>query len=122
VSLPDLEVDGVVGGRHLERPGPELAVHGLVGDHGDPSVQKGQDDRSSDEVSVALVVGVDGHGGVAQHRLRAGRGNDEEFIGALQRVLDVVKLALRLLIDDLEVGEGGAAAGAPVDEPLAPIN
>ena len=33
VVAPDLEVERVVAGRHLQRAGPELEVHALVGDH-----------------------------------------------------------------------------------------
>ena len=38
---------------------------------------QGQGDRLADQVLVARVVGMDGHGGVAEHRLGPSRGDVE---------------------------------------------
>ena len=80
----------------------------------------GRRTRPADQVAVAGVVGVDGHGGVAQHRLGP-RGRDpDEARPVGQRVAQVGELARDLLVLDLDVGQGGQAAGAPVDDPLGP--
>ena len=42
----------------------------------------GSVDRLADQVLVARVVGMDGDGGVAEHRLGPGRGEADELAGA----------------------------------------
>ncbi len=59
--------------------------------------------------------GMHGHGGVAEHRLRAGRG-DGHRPAAVHRVADVVERAGHVLVRHLEVADGRAAARAPVHE------
>jgi hypothetical protein len=121
VALGDLPVVGVVGRGDLERAGAELAVHGRVGHDRDRAVDQGQAHRAADQVPVAGVVGVDGHGGVGQHRLGP-RGRDpDEARPVLQRVAQVGQLAGDLLVLDLDVGQGGQAARAPVDDPPPPV-
>jgi hypothetical protein len=39
--------------------------------------QRQRDELLADQVLVALVVGLHGHGGVAQHGFRAGGGDDQ---------------------------------------------
>src|SRR5581483_12015535 len=76
-----------------------------------------------DQPVVALVFGMDGDGGVAQHRLGP-RGGDGQGGARIirQRIEDVVHLASDVFVLDFDVGQRGEAAGAPVDEPLASIN
>ena len=66
----------------------------------------------SDEIGEAFVFGVDCDGGVAEEGLGAGGGNGE-MAGRVKGVgiADVVELAIDLLVDDFEVGEGGGATG-----------
>ena len=66
--------------------GAEFAVDVIVGDHRDLTTQKRQHHALADEVGVALVLGVDGDRRVAEHRLGAGGGDDEEARLALDRV------------------------------------
>ena len=78
------------------------------------------------KVCVALVVGVHGDRGVAQHRLGTRRGDDQLFVGVLDRVRELVELSGNVLfLVDLEVAEhrlGGDVpvhhAQAAVDQPL----
>ena len=132
VAFPDLEVVGVVAGGDLQRPGAELAVHILVGDDGDFAPQDGHDGLFADELLVARVLGVDGHGGIAQDGLRAGgRHRDVRrfSVGAgLRRaiisdhVLEVVQRALLLVVLHLQIGDGGFQPRGPVDQPRAAVN
>ena len=70
-------------------------------------------------VAVALVVGVDGHRGVAEHRLGA-RGRDRRRVPSRRRAgSGCTRAAVDVLVLDLEVGERRPAARAPVDDPLA---
>src|SRR5699024_1266832 len=70
VALAHLKVVGVVRGGHLHRAGAEFHVHIAVGHHGDFLVHDGQNHLLAHQVRVALVVGVHGHAGVAQHGFR----------------------------------------------------
>ena len=76
------------------------------------------------EMAVAVVVGMDGDSGVAEHRLRTGGGDADDLVAPLQvdRVGDGPQGARFVPVDDLEIGERGLAARAPGDEPLAAVD
>ncbi|CAM5735024.1 hypothetical protein STENM223S_03475 [Streptomyces tendae] len=120
VPLADLEVVRVVGGRHLDGAGAELGVDVLVGDDRDGAVGQRQLDELADQVLVALVLGVDGDGRVTEHRLRAGGGDDDGLITLPVRHGD--QLAVVVLVLDLDVGDRGQAARAPVDDALGAVD
>ena len=115
VRAADVEVGEVVRRRDLEGAGAELGVDALVGDDLELAPEQRQGGRLADEVLVALVVGVHGHGGVAEHRLGA-RGGDGHRAAAVDRVADVVERARHILVRHLEVADRRAAARAPVHE------
>ncbi len=69
----DLEVVGVVGRGDLEDAGTERWVDVVVGEDLYLALDEGHEHPAADEVLVALVVGVDDEGDVAEHGLRAGR-------------------------------------------------
>ncbi len=137
VALPDLEVVGVVAGRHLERARAHLllaVLHVLVGDDLYLPVHEGEEHRPPHEGPLGLVLGVHGHRGVAEHRLGPRRRDRHEGRGcmgelrppctprALERILDVVEVARDLLRLGLLVREGRLAARTPVHEALAPVD
>jgi hypothetical protein len=68
-------------------------------------------------VRVALVGGVDGHRGVAEHGLGP-RGGHDDVVG----VADRDQLALVLAVLHLDVRQGGQAARAPVDDALGAVD
>lgn len=120
VALADLEVVRVVGGRHLDGAGAELGVDVLVRDDRDGAVGQRQLDELADEVLVALVLGVDGDGRVAEHRLRAGGGDDDGLVALA--VLHGDELTVVVLVVDLDVGDRGQTARAPVDDALGAVD
>ena len=69
---------------------------------------------------VPLVVGVDRHGGVAEHGLGSCRGDDDAVVSVA--VADRDELAVVVGVVDLDVGQRGEAARAPVDDPLGPVD
>ena len=112
-----LEVVGVVGGGHFDAAGTELQIHVLVGHDGDLTVHQRQNAGLANQVLIPLVIGVNGHAGVAQHGLGTGCGHDN--IAALlpfDGVFQVPEMARLVLVLHLRVGEGGGAVGAPVDD------
>jgi hypothetical protein len=120
VALADLEVVGVVRGRHLDRARAEARVDVFVGDDRDPPVGQRQRDRAADQVAVAVVVRVDRHRGVPEHRLRAGR-RDDDGVRAVA-VPDRDEFAVVVVVVDLDVRERRPAAGAPVDDALGAVD
>ncbi len=120
VAAADLEVVGVVGRGDLDRAGAERRVDVVVGDDRDAAAGQRQLDLAADQVGVALVGGVDRDGGVTEHGLGAG-GGDDDRVGALA-VADRDELALVLLVFDLDVRQRGQAAGAPVDDAVGPVD
>ena len=137
VAEPDLPVVGVVCRRDLQEAGCvlRLGIGGLgvghhdvvVGDDGDLAADDGQPDRLAHERIGTGIVGVHGHGRVAEHRLGPGR-RDRHVRGAIrerpvgERVPEVPHVALDLFHLDLVVGERRAGHGVPVDEAFAAID
>ena len=122
VFAPELEVVHVVGRGHLEAARAEFALDVGVGDDGNAPADQGQDDVLADEFLVALVLGMHGHGRVAEHGLGPGGGHGHEGVGALHRIADMVELANVGGVFDFQVGQGGVAARAPVDDVVAPVD
>ena len=127
MALPDLEVDGVVAGRHLERTRPRVDGHCLVGDDRDRPVGGRHEHVAPEQVLVALVLGVHGDGGVGRDRLRPRRGDHQVLARPLvvvveHRVAEVPERAGFVVVLDLEVGERGTAVDAPVDDAFAAVD
>lgn len=67
---------------------------------------------------IAWIVRVDHHGGVAEHRLGAG-GGDDEFAGTIgERVADVPHEAIFFLAYHFKVGNGGMQDRIPLTRRL----
>ena len=92
----------------------------LVGDDRDAPAGQRQLDLGADQVRVPLVVRVDGDGGVAQHRLRAGGGDHDRVVTVA--VADRDELAVVVVVVDLDVRQRRLAARAPVDDPLGAVD
>jgi hypothetical protein len=71
-------------------------------------------------VPVPVVVGVHGDGRVPEHRLGPGRGDDD--LRVARAVPDRHQLAVLVGVLDLDVGQRGQTAGAPVDDPLRAVD
>ena len=107
-------------GGDLDRARAELRLHGVVRHHRDLAPDEGQKQVAPDALLVALVIGVHGDAGVADHRFRTG-GRHHDIVGkghatlAHHGVADEVEARLLLVVVDLEVAERRLAARAPVD-------
>ena len=122
VTTTHLKVVGVMGGGDLHHAGTLGHIRVLVAHDGDFLIQQGQDHVAAVEVLVALVLGVDGHGGIAQHGLGTGGGQLQLLTGLLDGVQQVPEVAVLLLILHLGVGDGGLAGGTPVDHTVTAID
>jgi hypothetical protein len=122
VALADGEVVGVVSGRDFHGAGAELGVGVVVEDDGNLAADERQAERFAVEGGVARVVRIHSDGSVAEHGLGA-RGGDDDGAGVVAEwVADFPELAVMLFVNDLEVGDGGLAVGAPVDDVGAAID
>ncbi len=115
VLAPDLEVVGVVRRGDLQRAGAEVRPDVLVGDDLQLAPHEGQDRLLADEPAVALVLGMDGDGGVGEHRLGPHGGDGDRPRPRRQRVVDVVQRVPDLALLDLQVGDRRAGPWIPVD-------
>ena len=122
VALANLKVVRVVRRGDLHHAGALFHVGVLVADDRDFDVHQRQDDVAAVQMRIARVVFVDGHGGIAQHRLRAGRRQFKLLARLLDGVEQVPEVPLLLLILHLRVGNGGVAARAPVDHAVAAVD
>ncbi len=91
-----------------------------VRDDRDRTVGQRQLDPLADQVRVALVVGVDGDGGVTEHRLDTGGRDDDRLVPLA--VCEGDQLAGVVLVVDLGVREGRHTARAPVDDALGAVD
>ncbi|CNM74069.1 Uncharacterised protein [Mycobacterium tuberculosis] len=123
MAHPDFEVVGVVGGCDFDRAGAEFRVHVLVGDNGQLPVDEWVRQAGADQVTVALVIGMDGDRGIAQHRLDPGGGDHDVGLRVVKRAVPKRhQLAFDVAVVDLEVGDRGLQHRRPVDQPLGPID
>ncbi len=122
VALAGLEIVGIVRGRDLDRSGAEAQLGHFIQHDGNVAIGQRQPHRFQMQAPGARVLGIDGHGGIAQHRLRP-RGRDHQLlVTAVHRIDDVPQVALRLFMLDFEIAERGLAARAPVDDVIGLID
>ena len=110
-----LEVVLVPDGADHDGPGPVVHLDLGVGDDLDPLPEEGSDELLPDQVLLLLVVRVDGDGFACAQQLGPG-GGDHDVAGAVRQCeLDEVELVDVVPVLHLGVGQGGHAAGAPVN-------
>ena len=129
VALADLEVVEVVRRRDLHRAGSLFGIGIFIGDDWDFPADDRQDQILAHQMPEALVLRVNRHAGVAEHRLRPRRGDRDEGLRifrierlSLDRIAEVPEIAVDLLLLDLEVGDRSEELRIPVDEPLVLVD
>ena len=122
MSEADLIVIGVMAGRHFDSARAEAKLNILVGNDGELSADQRQDGVLADKVLIALVIGVNGNAGVAEHGLGTCGRDDELLVRILDGVSYVPEGAGHILVLDLGVGKRRAALRAPVDDAAALID
>src|ERR1035441_10305417 len=127
MAFTESEVVGVVCRGHLDCACAEVAADPLIQNDGDFTANQRQAQLLTVEMEVALILGMNGHGHVAQH----GFGASGSYGQKLSRILAFVvengvanlpEMALLLFVDDFEVADGGLAAWAPIYDVGAAIN
>ena len=125
IAHAGLVIVGVVAGRDLHHAGAKSWVdQEAVGNDRDLPTGQRQVDELADQMPVPRIVGMHGHGRVAEHRLRPGRGDVQHFSRrrACNRIFDRPEVTLGIFVVNLVVGHGGSELRVPVDQSLASKN
>ena len=122
MALADLEIVWIVTGSNLNAARPEFLVNILVRNYRDLSSDQGKDKVLADKILVTLVLRMNRDRGIAQKRFRSRRRDDDIVAAVLKIISDMPEKALILFIFDLRIGKCGAAACAPVDYSVAPVD
>ena len=102
MPLADLEIVEVVRRRDLHRARALFRVGVFVGDDRDAPPDERQDRKAPDQALELLVLGMHGDARVAEHRLGAGRRDgDHGAVVALERIIEIIKVPVRVLVEDL---------------------
>jgi len=97
-AIGDVKVIGIVRRCHLEQTRAESLLDGVVGRNRNEDAGKGNLHPLPLEALVAAVLRIEDEPDVAEHRFRP-RGRDRYEPGAvLERILDVIQIALRLMV------------------------
>ena len=123
VPQAHLEVVGIVSRRDLHSAGSELGVDVVVRDDRDLTPGERMIESGADEVLVALVLGMDRHCGITEHRLDAsGRDDDVRLVVVERAVAQGNQLTLDVLELHLDVGDRGLQHRRPVHETLGAVD
>ena len=79
----------VMRGRNFDAAGTELGIHVIICNDGDGPPRERQVDSLSHQIAIALIVGVDRNGGIAQHGFGTGRRDDQMTLAAAQGVAEM---------------------------------
>ncbi len=97
MALADFVVVAIMGRRDLQGAGTELPVDMVVEHHRDDPVGQRQPDAHSGQVRIALIFGMHGNSGIAEHRFRSGSGDHDKAGAVGIGISYMVKLALEYL-------------------------
>src|SRR5581483_8976062 len=119
-ALPNVEVIEVVRRCDLYAAGPEFGIDVVVGDDRDEALRSRQANGLANQFRVTRVHRMYRDGDVAEHGLGSRGGyRDAE---ALAGIADFPNAAVLFLGIDLQIGNGRAEHGVPVDQALAAVD
>ena len=107
-------------GVDLHRAGAEVGVDVLVGDDGDTATGQRKLNGGANQMLVARIAGTHRYRRVAQHGLGP-RGGDHDGLRTVA-VVDGNEPTIVVVVIHLDGGQRGAAARAPVDDPLGAVD
>ena len=112
-----------MGRGNLEAAGTEIHLHVFVHDDGNGTPYQRHNHFLPFQPCVALVVGIDAYGRVAEDGLGTCGGHHDIFVLlTFHLIAEMVKVALLLLVDNLLVGKRSESLGIPVDHTDTTIN
>ncbi len=122
VAQADFKVVRVVRRSDFHATGSEFGFDIFICNHRNFSAENGKNQRFADQILVAFIARADGHGHIAEHRLRAGGGNDHPALFAFDRVANVIERPFGFDMLAFFIRQGRGTARAPVDNPVSPVN
>ena len=122
VPAPDFEIVRIVRWGDFYGARPKLAVHDKIVDDWNFPVHQRKKNHFADQMLIAGVARMNGHGGIAEHRFGPRRRNHNKFVRPHDRVANMPEMALPLFVDGFQVADRGAALRAPVHDVVAAIN
>ena len=122
MTLPDFVIVEVMRGRNLDAAAAEGGVDVGVADDGNFARGERQADAAADQMPIALIVGMHGNRGVAQHGLRPGGRDDQKTVARHQGIAQMPQAAVFFLCDHLEIRQRGLQHRVPIHHALAAIN
>ena len=122
VTFADFEVVGVVRRRDLHAAGSLGRVGVKVGDDRNFPVGQRQLHHFADQMAITFILRMDGHGGVAEHRLRTGGRHHQITRAVGQWITEMIEFARHILVDHLFVGKRALRHRTPVDHPLPAVD
>ena len=112
----------VVSGSNFNYARTELDINIFIGNNRYFPMNDRENKRFADDILIALVIGVDSNGSIAEHGLRSCGGKLNIAASVLERIAKMPEMTCLILILDLSVRDGGAAVRAPVYHSLALID
>ncbi len=107
---------------------PEGRIDELIANNWNRLVAQWQKRTTPNQCLVAFIVGMHGHGLVAQHGFGSGGGDHDELMSMgmslviEQRILHMPEMAMLFRHDHLFIRQGSAGGWIPVDHSRAAIN
>ena len=107
----------------LTAPRAGLRIGMLVGDDRHEPVGQREAHRFADQIGKTRIIGMHGNPGVAQHRFRPGRRDDDKPARHFRhRVADMPQRTLGLAAVDLEIRDHRVHHRIPIDQPLVAVD
>ena len=122
VALAGFEIVWIMGRRYFHCAGAELGLREFIDDDGDLAIHQRQQNFLPVEMRVALVFCIHGDSGIAEHGFGARGRHRDEFIGSDDGIANLPEFSGDIFVLHFEIGDGGLAARAPVDDIFAAIN
>jgi len=104
VSTPYLEVIRIVRRRNLDRSGSKRRIDRVISDDRNQASQDREPNRLANEMGVPLVIGVNGHGRIPEHRFRPSRGHYHTLVASLDWIGEMPQVTLDVPVDHFQVG------------------
>ena len=122
VAASNFKVVGIVRRSDFHRAGAKFAVHDKIVDDRNFAIHQRQQNHLADQMLVARVARMNGHGRVSQHRFGPRGGHDDVFLRPHDRIADVPQVSLPLFVYGFEIADRGAALRAPVHDVVPAID
>ncbi len=71
---------------------------------------------------IALIIRIDGNGGISEHRFGTRRRNGDKQIASFYGILEIPEMPRIFRVIHFHIGKSGFTPGTPVDDPAPAVN